>query len=336
MNPSRVSGLPPGVIERRREPEAQTFQGVSPRRRTAGQIGTLFAYFLLLIFAIRMLEEILRVISGPASEGGLSRLSNMANSILNVTKNLDDLVVTFLALTITFLLILPVSWVHMMTKGDESDPALTQTLIVLSVIVAGVMMMLEDNLARAFSLVGVVAAVRYRNTLKDPKDAVYVFLSLGIGMACGFQSYHVALALSLFECAILLFLWVYRAGGPSRTTVANRADDELEAPAEQKKGKTPNATVTVQTAGGPTAHELISALMAEQKGNWRLVRTDERQGLTVLEYLGRVSKKRTPPVGLLERLRRADPAVKQVQFQSLRGLDDDAPDEDGFFERVHT
>ncbi|MBS1149591.1 MAG: hypothetical protein H6Q89_1289 [Myxococcaceae bacterium] len=327
MAPIDPTGLPADAHALRfasAAPEPNKPAPAHPVPKSAIQIGKIFAYFTLLIFGALILEEILQEISKTQYAQELSRVSGMAASILDANKNIDDLIVTMFALSITFLLILPVSWVHMITKGDDSEPSLTQTLIVLSVIVAGVMLMLEDNLARAFGLVGVVAAVRYRNTLKDPKDAVFVFLSLGIGMACGFQSYHVALVLSLFECAILLVLWLYQAGGPRAHHSAAGEEPRLEAEVDEsrKDKKEPNAILTVQTTSAAAARQSITAVMEQQRGNWRLVRTEERPDGTTLEFLGRQSRKSPPPVNYLEQLRKADPAVRLVAFRSLRTSDD--------------
>lgn len=328
-----------------------------PRVKRAIQVGKMLTYFALVIVGVQILQEIFKEISNTEYVTELSRVSGLAASILDVNKNLDDLIVTFFALTIAFFLILPVAWVHILTKGDEADPSLTQTLVMLSVIVAGVMLLLEDNLARSFSLVGVVAAVRYRNTLKDPKDAVYVFLSLGIGMSCGLQSYHVAMFLSLFECAILLVLWVYQTGAPAvgeanllQTLQASEKKGErtpaealawltpeargrLEADLEtqsryitlagmlaNKKGKRPNAVITVETTGSASARNSINAQMEDHRGKWRLLGTEEKDGVTTLEYLGRLARKRTPPLNFLERLRTADPGVRHVGFRSLRKM----------------
>lgn len=327
----------------------------SPKR--AMQVGKMLVYFVMLIVGVRLLEEILRELSKTSYTDELSRVSGVAAAMLDVNKNTDDLIVTFFSLVITFLLILPVSWVHQITKGDESDPSLNQTLIVLSIIVAGVMLLLEDSLARSFSLVGVVAAVRYRNTLKDPKDAVYVFLSLGIGMSCGFQSYHIGLLLSLFECGVLLVLWIYQAGLPNpgeanllQTLKASEvkgdrtpaqalawltpdARERLEADLEtqsryitmaamfeNKKGKKPNSVITVQTSGSESSRNAINGHMEDHRGKWRLLGTEVREGVTVLEYLGRLKKEDTPPLKFLERLRAADSDVQYVGFRSLRKM----------------
>jgi hypothetical protein len=61
--------------------------------------------------------------------------------------------------------------------------------------------------ALAFALGGIVAAVRFRTTLKDTKDAVYVFLAIGVGLASG--AFHIAVAgiLSIVFNAVILYLF---------------------------------------------------------------------------------------------------------------------------------
>jgi hypothetical protein len=315
------------------------------------------AYFLALGAGVRILQEIFKEISKSEQLAELSRVSGLAASTLDATKNVDDVIVTFLALMFAFLLILPVAWVHIITRSRDTDASLTQTLIVLSVIVAGVMLLLEDNLARSFSLVGVVAAVRFRNTLDDPKDAVLVFLALGIGMACGLQAYHVALFLSLFQCLILLILWAYHAGAPQGgdallmrvlqegaqkkgaqdaiSALSVEARERLEAEVEaqcryvgmanlfaQNTGKKrPNAVITVAVSANDAAvRKAIKSQMQEHRGKWRLLGAEERDGITILEFFGRLSQKHTPPLRFLERLRSADPHVQHVGFRSLRKI----------------
>src|SRR5689334_19378255 len=92
----------------------------APVPRRVVQVGKVLAYFVMVCVGVRILEEIFKEISKTQYADELSRVSGMAASILDVNKNLDDLIVTFFALMITFLLIVPVSWVHMITKGDES------------------------------------------------------------------------------------------------------------------------------------------------------------------------------------------------------------------------
>lgn len=109
-------------------------------------------------------------------------------------------------------LIMPVAWVYMYTRRFRYDRALVQSIIILPLVVAGMVMIVKNSLALAFSLAGIVAAVRFRNTLKDPRDAVYIFLALGLGLAAGVQALDIALVMSLSFNLVVLALWRYNFG----------------------------------------------------------------------------------------------------------------------------
>lgn len=113
----------------------------------------------------------------------------------------------------------PVAWVYMLTKEDvKYDESVVHTVIILPMVVAGIVLIIRDSLALAFSLAGVVAAVRFRNTLKDTKDAVYIFLAVGIGLAAGVQALVVALILSGIFNLVVFGLWKLEAKQVIRKT----------------------------------------------------------------------------------------------------------------------
>ncbi len=110
-------------------------------------------------------------------------------------------------------LMIPVTWVYMLTRHRRGyDESVVHTLLILPVTVAGIVMIVQNSLALAFSLAGIVAAVRFRTTLDDTKDAVYVFLAIGVGLACGVQAVGLALVLSVLFNGIILVLWASRFG----------------------------------------------------------------------------------------------------------------------------
>ena len=89
---------------------------------------------------------------------------------------------TALCMMGAFLLMLPVSWIYIMTRQKKGfRQSVVQTLIILPIVVAGVVFMVKNSVALAFSLGGIVAAVSFRNTLRDTKDAVYIFLAIARG-----------------------------------------------------------------------------------------------------------------------------------------------------------
>jgi len=112
------------------------------------------------------------------------------------------------AMAAAFALMLPVTWIYIMTRRRKGfRQSVVQTLVILPIVVAGVVFMVKNSLALAFSLGGIVAAVSFRNTLRDTKDAVYIFLATGVGLAAGIQSVAFAAALSITFNAVILLLW---------------------------------------------------------------------------------------------------------------------------------
>jgi hypothetical protein len=70
----------------------------------------------------------------------------------------------------------------------------------------------QNSLALAFSLAGVVGAVRFRTTLRDSRDLVYVFLSIVVGFAAGVQSLAVGAVVSIVFNFVLILTWRYDYG----------------------------------------------------------------------------------------------------------------------------
>ncbi|MFQ5703753.1 MAG: DUF4956 domain-containing protein [Gemmatimonadales bacterium] len=115
---------------------------------------------------------------------------------------------TAVAIVGALVVMLPVAWVYMITKqGRGYDQSVVHTLIVLPVAICGVVVIVRNSVALAFSLAGIVAAVRFRNTLKDTKDAVYIFVAIGVGLSAGVQNLEVAGVVSIMFNLIILGLW---------------------------------------------------------------------------------------------------------------------------------
>ena len=109
-----------------------------------------------------------------------------------------------------FLLVLPLAFVYVRTRTRvKFDHSLVQTVIVLPIVVTAILVVVRDSLALAFSLAGIVAAVRFRNTLKESGDAVYIFGSIGIGFATGIHAISVAAVLSVVFVVVELALWKF-------------------------------------------------------------------------------------------------------------------------------
>ncbi|MBM4188561.1 MAG: DUF4956 domain-containing protein [Gemmatimonadetes bacterium] len=124
------------------------------------------------------------------------------------------------------LLALPVVWVYTFARQKRGfQQSLAQTLVILPIVVAIVVVLVKHSVALAFSLGGIVGAVAFRHRLEDTKDAVYVFVTIALGLAVGVQAYSVALAASAFYNLVALGLWATdfaRAPAPLAPEIAQR------------------------------------------------------------------------------------------------------------------
>jgi hypothetical protein len=123
---------------------------------------------------------------------------------------LSPLAVVFMAIIASLaaiVLCLPVSWTYMFTRQKKGySQSVVHTLILLPVVVAVVATIVRNSAALAFSLAGIVAAVRFRVSLEDSRDAVFVFGVMALGLACGVQL-EAATVLSVLFNIIVLILW---------------------------------------------------------------------------------------------------------------------------------
>ena len=111
-------------------------------------------------------------------------------------------------LLLSFFFGLIVSFVYKKThKGLSYSQSFMITNVFVSVIVCMVIMIIGNNLARAFALVGALSIIRFRTVVKDTKDTAYIFWSLASGMATGTGSYFLALAGNIILSLIAFTLY---------------------------------------------------------------------------------------------------------------------------------
>lgn len=116
-------------------------------------------------------------------------------------------------LAMSFVFGMVISYVYKSThKGLSYSQSFMLTIVFVTVIVAMVMMVIGNNLARAFALVGALSIIRFRTVVKDTKDTAYVFLALACGMAAGTSSYFLGVAGVMMVSGIAAVLHVTNYG----------------------------------------------------------------------------------------------------------------------------
>jgi hypothetical protein len=153
-------------------------------------------------------------------------------------------------------LMCPVAWAYMRTKPKvRYDASLVQTVIVLPVVITGVVLIVRDSIALAFSLAGIVAAVRFRNTLKDTKDAVYIFLAIAVGLAAGVQAFAVGFVVTVIFLTVILVLWRFDVGAEPGT--------------ESFRGR-----LVVEAAWAPGLEPAVVSILERHAKRWKLIRSE--------------------------------------------------------------
>ena len=147
------------------------------------------------------------------------------------------------ALTLAFGVTLPVTWVYRWTRRRKKySQAFAHTLLVIPIAIALVVFLVKGSVALAFGLAGIVAAVRFRASLNEPTDAVYMLMAIGIGLAAGTQLTSVAYLASLIFVVISLAVWKSNFGAKPAVLSGWRIvhPEELEATSQKgDKAKTP-------------------------------------------------------------------------------------------------
>jgi uncharacterized membrane protein YhiD involved in acid resistance len=83
-----------------------------------------------------------------------------------------------------------------------------------------VVVVIGDSMARAFGVVGLGSFIRFRSSIKDPRDVTLFFLAIGTGMACGLGAVFVAAAGVGVVWALLVVLDRFEAPEPATEPAA--------------------------------------------------------------------------------------------------------------------
>lgn len=249
------------------------------------------------------------------------------------------------------LLALPIAWLYTITRQKRGyNQSVVQSLILLPVVVAGVVVLVKFSLALAFSLAGIVAAVRFRNTLEDSKDAVYIFVVTGVGLAAGVELSAAAALSVVFNLATLLLFRSDFGRSPARLegemaeermqralSVANRtsqfvarldeeileemAPEQLEAVANRawkrrQGGGRVEASLRIRTTDAEATRSIVDVLLGRQAKRFAFERTERSpEGDEMLVYAVRL-RKTVPPTALIDAVRVAGtPYVVDVELK---------------------
>jgi hypothetical protein len=207
-------------------------------------------YYLIIALAVFIALRIWPGLRGYLPIGGVEQLITQptknplqaseavrAAHVANFGQSVFWLVVAIIA---AILVSLPVSWVYMAVRGgQEYDQSLVNTIIVLPMIVTGIVIIVQNSLALAFSLAGIAGAVRFRNSLKSSGDALFILLAVSIGLSAGIGAIELAAVISIAFNYCFAALWITEFGereGMKRFLADYDGVDAAVVVVEEKKG----------------------------------------------------------------------------------------------------
>ena len=132
--------------------------------------------------------------------------------ILNITDLTSEFAVTdvVLVMVLSFVLSAAIGWIYQIThRGTSYTQSFVFTLVLNGMVVALVMLVIGSDIARAFSLVGALSIIRFRNAVKETRDVGFIFFTMAIGMAVGTRFYLLAMAGTVVISLVILLMTRY-------------------------------------------------------------------------------------------------------------------------------
>lgn len=143
------------------------------------------------------------------------------------------------------------------------------TLVLLSILIAMVMQVIDDRVARAFSLVGALSIVRFRTVLDETQDIAFVIFAVVVGMAAGTGAIGVAAIGSLVMIFTLCIARHPILGAPKRVGSQDEQDAKL----------------TLRTTVGTDYQQTVVPLLESNLSSYQLISAETARGGSVLEWV---------------------------------------------------
>lgn len=145
----------------------------------------------------------------------------MLESIITTTSGESFTFINAIIVLVTSIILgLIISLSYMKTNNkDRFGSNFSVTLVMLPVIIAIIILLVGNNVARAFSLAGAFSIIRFRSAPGDPKDIAYIFFTLAVGLACGMGYIGYSILFTFVLCSTMLILEKFNFGTNKEKTM---------------------------------------------------------------------------------------------------------------------
>ena len=223
-----------------------------------------------------------------------------------------------------FILTVPIVIVYVRTRTHTVfDESLANTVLVLPAIITAILIVVRNSLAMAFSLAGIVAAVRFRISLKESRDALYIFAAVAVGFAAGIYRLDVGFIASAAFVLLEVLTWRTDLGAeqnpadgiPASGVRKEKKKDKAKARPRDSDTAAPDAdardvVLRIQVTDLERGRQAVEPLLEELTKAWQPSArpAGDAESATLLEYRVRL-RKRYPAEEVRTRLLREAPAV---------------------------
>ncbi len=116
--------------------------------------------------------------------------------------------VALFSLLLAFALSTVIAFTYKFTyRGVAFSGNFFQAMILASIATATIIMAVGNNLAVGFGIVGAIAIIRFRTRIGEPRNIIFIFAAIGVGIASGVYGYAIAVAGTLIFCLVAIILY---------------------------------------------------------------------------------------------------------------------------------
>lgn len=179
----------------------------------------------------------------------------------------DVAIVMALSCALTTALALTYRHTH---RGTSYSQSFAQTLVVMGMVTAVIMLIIGSNIARAFSLVGALSVIRFRNAVKETRDVAYMFVAMAVGMACGTRFYLLGVFATTAMSAVMVAMYKLdaferRVGERLlRVRLLPEKDPEVTLEPVFREHVSDHRLVSIETVAGGTLQEVVYSVALKE------------------------------------------------------------------------
>ena len=186
-------------------------------------------------------------------------------------------------------------------KGTGYSQSYVQSLLLLGLITTLIMVVIGSNIARAFSLVGALSIIRFRNAIKETRDVAFIFFVMAIAMACGTRFYSVALLATVINCGVIVAMHFTNFG---RSTIE------------------PERMLSIQLPCGTDSESVLNPTLTKLFQTFSLVSMENvRQGLYLEATYSVRPFENVSPIQVVDEIARANGNLK-IRYNNAAHLDE--------------